>query len=59
MKLLLQMAADKKKLAEIEAEILARLSASTGNILDNVELIDTLANSKKTSSIIKVRFARA
>jgi len=58
-KLLLQMAADKKKLAEIEAEILHRLSTSKGNILDDVELIDTLANSKKTSSIIKDRVAES
>ena len=58
-KLMLSMAADQKKLAEIEADILKRLSESTGNILDNTELIDTLATSKTTSSVIKERVQEA
>ena len=53
--LIMQMSADKKKLAEIEADILFRLSNSKGNILDDVELIDTLADSKRFSTIIKER----
>lgn len=54
-RLMLQMAADQKKLHEIEADILHRLSTAQGNILDDVELIDTLANSKVTSTMIKDR----
>jgi dynein heavy chain len=47
--LVLDSAAAKAQLKEIEDRILALLSASTGNILDDVELIDTLANSKVMS----------
>merc|ERR1719506_3588673 len=39
----------KAQLKEIEDRILALLSASTGNILEDQELIETLANSKTTS----------
>lgn len=49
MRLLLRMAEDKKQLQEIEAKILKMLSESTGNILDDEELINTLANSKYVS----------
>lgn len=48
-RLLLRMAEDKKQLQEIEAKILKMLSESTGNILDDEELINTLANSKYVS----------
>ena len=58
-KLIMQMSADKKKLAEIEADILFRLSNSKGNILDDVELIETLASSKRFSTIIKERLQQA
>jgi dynein heavy chain len=58
-RLMLQMAADAKKLHEIEADILHRLSTATGNILDDVDLIDTLANSKITSNMIKDRVVEA
>ncbi|KAH8072852.1 dynein light chain binding protein [Aureococcus anophagefferens] len=57
--LLLQMSADKKKLAEIEAEILRRLSEAKGNILDDEELINTLADSKKFSTMINERLEAA
>jgi dynein heavy chain len=53
--LMLSMAADKKKLQEIQDNILKMLSESTGNILDDSVLIDTLADSKVTSEIIKDR----
>ena len=43
MSLLLQMAADNKQLASLEALILRMLSESQGNILDDKVLIDTLA----------------
>lgn len=42
----------KKELQEIENRILFLLSNSTGNILDDHELIETLASSKKTSTEI-------
>jgi dynein heavy chain len=47
--LVLDSAAAKAQLKEIEDRILALLSASTGNILDDQELIETLANSKTMS----------
>ncbi|KAH8046927.1 dynein light chain binding protein [Aureococcus anophagefferens] len=53
------MSADKKKLAEIEAEILRRLSEAKGNILDDEELINTLADSKKFSTMINERLEAA
>ncbi|CAM9446146.1 unnamed protein product, partial [Choristocarpus tenellus] len=42
----------KKELQEIENRILFLLSNSKGNILDDHELIETLASSKKTSTEI-------
>ncbi|CAM9811362.1 unnamed protein product, partial [Ectocarpus sp. 12 AP-2014] len=53
--LLLRMAEDKKQLSDLEARILYLLSNSSGNILDDEVLINTLADSKTTSSIIKER----
>ncbi|CAM9277540.1 unnamed protein product [Ascophyllum nodosum] len=53
--LLLRMAADKKQLSDLEARILHLLSNSSGNILDDEVLINTLADSKTTSSVIKAR----
>jgi len=44
--LVIESAACKAQLKEIEDKILTLLSASTGNILDDEELIDTLSNSK-------------
>ena len=43
----------KRLLKEAQDNILTLLSESTGNILDNVELIQTLEESKKSSAIIK------
>lgn len=45
----------KKELQEIENRILFLLSNSKGNILDDHELIETLASSKKTSSEITLK----
>lgn len=45
----------KNELQEIEDTILRMLANSTGNILDDVELIDTLATSKKTSEQINAK----
>lgn len=53
--LVVQMAADAQELKNIENTILRLLSESTGNILDDVVLIDTLESSKKTSKVIKER----
>ena len=49
----------KKELKEIEDTILFKLSNSTGNILDDHELIETLASSKKTSTEITAKVAEA
>jgi len=49
----------KKQLQEIEDKILYMLSNSTGNILDDAELIETLAASKVTSNDIGVKVAEA
>ena len=43
----------KKLLKEAQDNILTLLSESTGMILDNIELIKTLEESKKNSAIIK------
>lgn len=43
----------KRLLKEAQDNILTLLSESKGNILDNVELIKTLEESKKSSAIIK------
>jgi len=49
----------KKELKEIEDLILYKLSNSTGNILDDHELIETLASSKTTSTEISAKVAEA
>ena len=54
-----QIAKDKKILSEMEAEILRLLSESEGNILDDQVLIDTLAQSKKTSVEVNERVSAA
>ncbi|KAL8017811.1 putative bromodomain, AAA+ ATPase domain, dynein heavy chain region D6 P-loop [Plasmopara halstedii] len=57
--LTVKIAADKKQLKEIEDKILHMLENSEGNILDDEELINTLAHSKVTSSAIKTRMSEA
>merc|ERR1719191_545980 len=47
--LVIESARAKAQLKEIEDKILALLSGSTGNILDDEELIETLSNSKVMS----------
>lgn len=49
----------KKELKEIEDKILFLLSNSQGNILDDEELIDTLAKSKVTSNEISAKVQEA
>ena len=53
--LVMSMAKDKKQLQDIQDKMLQLLSDSTGNILDDERLINTLASSKTTSAIIKER----
>mmetsp|Transcript_49836 Transcript_49836/g.161224 ORF Transcript_49836/g.161224 Transcript_49836/m.161224 type:complete len:2909 (-) Transcript_49836:280-9006(-) len=53
--LVVESAQSKAQLKEIEDRILYLLSVSTGNILDDDELISTLANSKVTSVKIEER----
>ena len=48
-----------KQLYDIESEILYLLSNSKGNILDDTVLIETLAQSKKTSEEIKEKMREA
>ncbi|CAM9108221.1 unnamed protein product, partial [Ectocarpus fasciculatus] len=57
--LVMEGAAMNKQLYDIESEILYLLSNSQGNILDDTVLIETLANSKKTSEEIKERMREA
>ena len=51
--LIVQDAANKRKLEEIENEVLHILSMSQGNILDNESVIKTMASSKTVSDNIK------
>ncbi|RVE44268.1 hypothetical protein evm_011063 [Chilo suppressalis] len=53
--LIMRINADKATLLEIEDKILRLLYASSGNILDDEELIETLNESKETSEIINAR----
>jgi len=57
--LMLQLAADKKTLKQLEDKILKLLSESSGNILDDEVLIDTLKESKETSQAVNVRVKEA
>jgi dynein heavy chain len=57
--LVVQNAAMNKQLYDIESEILYLLSNSKGNILDDTVLIETLAQSKKTSEEITAKMEEA
>ena len=57
--LLVQMADDRKELQRLEATILQKLSESSGNILDNEELINTLSDSKGKATRIKEKVIEA
>jgi dynein heavy chain len=54
-KLVIEIAADKKLVIDINTKILALLNQSKGDILDDEELIDTLEKSEVTSKTIKKR----
>ncbi|XP_049884905.1 dynein axonemal heavy chain 6 [Pectinophora gossypiella] len=53
--LIVRINTDKATLLEIEDKILRMLYASSGNILDDEELIETLNESKETAEIINAR----
>jgi dynein heavy chain, axonemal len=57
--LITQMAADNKLLKEIQDSILQLIGDSTGNILDDTKLIETMQKSKYTSKIISERMTEA
>ena len=57
--LITQMAADNKLLKEIQDNILKLIGDSTGNILDDTKLIETMQRSKHTSRIISERMTQA
>ena len=54
--LVVQSAAMNKQLFDIESSILKLLAESKGNILDDTNLIETLAQAKKTSDSASVSF---
>lgn len=58
-KLVLSIASDQKQLRDIEEQILFMLGSASGNILDDEELINALALSKKTSTAINIRIHEA
>ncbi|XP_068083916.1 dynein axonemal heavy chain 6 [Anabrus simplex] len=57
--LIIRINSDKNQLKSIEDKILRLLFSSTGNILDDEELINTLNESKETSGIISTRLEEA
>ena len=57
--IIIQNAENKRKLQELQDEILYMLAHSEGNILDDTKLIDTLAISKATSEEIMAAVAEA
>lgn len=56
---MLQLSEDKRTLKQLEETILRLLSESSGNILDDEVLINTLAESKETSKAVNIRVAEA
>jgi dynein heavy chain len=58
-KLMIENAAMDKQMYDIESQILKLLSESTGNILDDTVLIETLADAKKTSNEIAEKMEEA
>ena len=57
--LVISIAADQKTMTDLESKILKALSESTGNVLDDVDLIQTLDDSKAVSSKIVIRLAES
>ncbi|KAL3669840.1 hypothetical protein V7S43_005217 [Phytophthora oleae] len=57
--LLASIARDQKQLQDLEIKILNLLSDAKGNILDDIELIQTLKSSKQTSTVVAQRLAES
>merc|ERR1712166_627749 len=57
--LIKSMANDKKQISDLEDKILTMLKEAEGNILDNQVLVDTLEDSKKTSTIVADHLSEA
>ncbi|GBG77441.1 hypothetical protein CBR_g23890 [Chara braunii] len=58
-KLLEEVTSYKKKIKQLEDDLLYRLSASTGNLLDDTELVEVLAVTKQTAQDVNERLATA
>lgn len=54
-----EVTAYKKKIKQLEDDLLFRLSNSTGNLLDDTELIDVLAVTKQTAQDVNEKLATA
>ena len=57
--LIISISSDKKQLKSIEDQILRMLAESSGDILDDEELINSLEKSKSTSTVISERMQEA
>jgi dynein heavy chain len=57
--LVVSIANDKRGLADVEGKILRMLAASSGNILDDHELIAALSESRQASAAIEIRLHEA
>ena len=58
-KLLSDVNANKKTMKQLEDDLLYRLSNSTGNLLDDAELIGVLASTKKTATEVQEKLKNA
>ena len=58
-KLMTEVQSYRSKIKELEESLLARLSASSGNLLDDTNLVDMLAQTKATAQEVNERLATA
>jgi dynein heavy chain len=57
--LIAEVTANKKKIKQLEDDLLQRLSNSAGNLLDDTELIDVLSDTKQVSQEVNQKLANA